>query len=184
MTLIEGCNRFFGRSGLLDLFGVNDRTFSAVERIEADLDLAGDLDPVAVFQRIAMFGLADKACKHHIVCTAGHQLSAADEGVGRELLADGNKGCEGHGLAVILVHVLGGVAVPERIVAVGDLYHIGVQIKGQRIDDVVIFRRTVGVFVGNIGLAADGAHQLVQGILVHIFLQRLKMISSQLLILS
>ena len=61
------------------------------------------------------------------------------------------------GLALILVGLFGDIAVKQRVVLVLDLYDRRIDIKRQRVFDIVLLCRAVGVFIKDVDAAVRAA---------------------------
>ena len=94
-------------------------------------------------------------------------MPAGDEAALRHVLAHEAAALDLDGLAVVFLWLLGHVAVPDGEVAVLDLDDRRIDVKRQRVLDVVIDDLAVGVFIRDVAPAGDGADDAVHLHAIH-----------------
>ena len=120
--LIERRNLLLGRGGHGVLGGVEDgAAAAAVELVGLQGDLGGDGDPISCLEGDGSREIADQTAVGDIVGTAGHDVTADDYGVLAQLTLTGHQTLDVDGLALVGIHLLGEVAVPQGEIVVGDL---------------------------------------------------------------
>ena len=95
-------------------------------------------------------------------------MPPGDEAALRHVLAHEAAALDLDGLAVVFLRFLGHVAVPEGKVAVLDLDDRCVDVKRQRVFDVVIDDLAVGVLIRDVTAAGDGADDAVHLHAIHV----------------
>ena len=94
-------------------------------------------------------------------------MAAHHEAVGGQLFPHQAAALEAHGLAFVLLGLVGHIPVEEGEVLVPYLHYRGVYIKGQGVFNVIIYHLAVLGLVGDIRPAGGPPDDLVEGHLVH-----------------
>ena len=130
--------------------------------MEADRDRRLDHDPLAGVQRGGVGVFARQTHEGDVLHAARHDKAAGRKVAVAVLFQAGDLSLEADGLAVVLLRLLRDVAVPERKIIVADLHDRGVDVKGERVLDLVGLRRSVGVFIEDADAAVQRAGELMQ----------------------
>ena len=126
-----------------------------------NVDLSGNVDPAALFELFVVVVLAGHTHKLDILHAAGHGEAAGHERALAGLRGLADLGQIFYRLAVVFLRVIHAVHVPDAEEFLGDFDDRGVNIKGQRVGDVVVGNAAVLELVGDIAAAAGLAYQFV-----------------------
>ena len=110
---------------------------------------------------MGLVALADNAAVRDVFNAACHDVAARGERLVVEVFVRSDKTLELDRLSVILHHVLGAVSVPEGVVIVFDLDDGRVNVKRQRVLNVIVNDLAVAVLVGDLCAAAERPYRLV-----------------------
>lgn len=150
LSLIERRNGLRGRFGRLDVLKRQNRTLAAVELVPLIRNGKAHDVPLSVFRHFVCVAQREQTRKLDILHAAGHQLAAEEEHARLHARVHGCKALILDDLAVVLLRIFGKVTVPQRVIAVFNLYNRRVDVKRQRIFDLVVFDVAVRVLVGDV----------------------------------
>ena len=133
--------------------------------------LCGHPHPCALLQRLVAIVAAGEAHELDVLHAAGHGETARHEAVLAGTVGLAHLCKEFDRFAGILLGLVLTVHVPDAEIVIRNVDDVRVDVKGQRIRDIVVGHAAVGKLVGDVALAGSLTHQLVQlltgGIVVH-----------------
>ena len=159
---LEGRHFFWGWFGGGDLEGGQDGAGAFVDGVEFDVHLGLDLDPGPGLEGGAAVILAGDAHKLDILHAAGHNEAARGKVTVALLAQLGDLGFKLDRLPGVFLRLLRNIPVEQGIVLVRDGDDGGIDIKGQRVLDLVKGGGDIGKVVDDIHPAVDSPGQLMQ----------------------
>ena len=124
--------------------------------------LGGHPHPSALFQRLVAIVAAGEAHKLDVLHAAGHGKAAGHKAVFTGAVGLADLCQKAHRLAGVLLGLVLTIHVPDAEIVIRDVDGVGVDIKGQRVGDIIVGYAAVLELVGDIALAGGLPHQLVQ----------------------
>ena len=132
------------------------------------LDPGGHVDPVTGLEGHGRREVADQTAVGDVVGATGHDVATDNHAAFAQLVVPCHQSLDVNDLALVGIHLLGKVTVPQGEVVVLDLNDGGFLVKGQGILDLVVLDVSVGIVVGNGGATGDAADDLVDLVLVDV----------------